>query len=608
MPSKTLRNATDSFVAQSQPSKNFGRAARFHVRNEAGNQRKSLIFFNMPFPKGSRILSAKLRVWNALDISGALNLTVSRAASKWSANTIKWNNFPGGAGVVGSTSKTDANAGTMFEVDVTGLVQDISNGAAWYGFILTTSTANKTGVFRSTQAASGTTRPTLIITWSEAPHQPSALSPAGGRKVPTQKPTLTYDFSDPNGDGDLAKSQFQIFTANNAIGTYLEFQTGWINTDLPVVDLAATAYAGIPADGSSRWWRVQAQDEDGNLSPWSELAEMKYAAKGVVAVTAPGGTFSDGSPLVSWTLSGGPTQKSYQVWIALASSPGKWLWTSGKITDSIQSLNIPFGVITNPSSLYRIGVRVWDTQDREAIPGNPAYSEAYVDATYAAGATSDVTSLAASADPVKPNITLTWSRTAAPDTFQILVSKDGGTSWTYLDEVTAAEVSIGGTNYRWINYGVAWYKQMTYKVISIVGSVGGAGAQVNAKATKLAPFLMRPDGTDLVCFLNPDRSRQRMDIQEVHQTMDGAQILVTQALGKFAGHVKGGFYDGFPTGYTGEQMRDSFESMRKDSGTPLRLSYADQTLKVVAYNMTVDSFADANGVYYLAEFDWIQVP
>lgn len=605
MPSKTVHNAADAYVAQDTPNKNFGQQPRMQVRNETGNNKYGYIFFNRPFPRSVRILEAKLRLYTHGNQTGSFTLTARRVLAKWGANQIKWTNDPGVTGATASLTRTGAQAESVWELDVTTIMQDVANGAAWYGLRLDTTTASKTGIFRASQAAKGGTRPELYVRWTEAPSTPTSLNPSGARKVATQKPVLSYDFSDPNGEGDLAKTQVQI--ASDAAGTTIIYDSGLQLTDLPQWDLSPTAYAGLPLDGTSNWWRVRCQDEEGNTSGYSTWVEMKYAAKGAVGITLPtGGVYTEGSPAVTWTFTGA-TQKSYQVWISKTSAPNDWIWDSGKITSTDLSSAIPFGIISNSALSYRIGVRIWDTQDRVGSAASPAYSESYVDVTYAEGGTTGVTSPNAVSDPVKPNITITWIRATPASEYQIFRKRSTGTQWFFLDRISEANANIGGTNYSWTDFGVDWYKPYDYKIIAVSGNTGSPGATTQAQAHKLAPFLMRTDGTDVVCFMNPDRSRESRSIQEMHQRMQGPPIVVTQSLGGYTGHVKGLLVDNWPAGYTAEQMRDSFVAIMQDAGVTMRLSYADVTLNVVPFNMTWDSFVDGDGLYYEAEFDWVQV-
>jgi hypothetical protein len=601
MPTKTVRNATDTFVRQATASKNYGHAGRMQIRNQSGDNRYGYVFFNRPFPLGVRILNAELRVWTDKAITGAFNLTGQLVTSKWSANKINWTNDPGVVGTVASLSISDAAAGTLFALDVTDEMQDVSDGQGWYGFRLATTTASKTGVFKSAQNSNGTKRPVLYVEWTTAPDVPSDLTPSGGYHVSSQTPVLMYDFEDPDGEGDLARSYFQI--AADEDGLTIDFDPGWLNTDLPKLDLSTTAYGGLPSGGGSKWWRVMAEDEDGEQSGWSDWAEMAYAALGTPSISV---TFDNGAPEVSWGLTG-QTQKSYQVFVSTPDDPSKWLWDSGKVTSTDNAMNIPFGVLKNDVDTYRFGVRLWDTVARVSQPGAPAYVEATADEAYGAGAATGVSSLASSSDAVKPIITLTWTRASAADEYHILRRRTGTTAYRFFDSILEEDANTGGTSYAWSDIGVDWYKPYEYKVIAVDAGVGSPGSTTSAQARKLAPFLMRPDGTDVVCFLNPDRSRNSRTIQELHERMEGPPVLVTQTLGGYTGRVKGMLVDNWPSGYTAEQMRESFESIMADAGKPMKLSYADQCLPVVPFDMDWDSFADNEGIYYIAEFSWVAV-
>jgi hypothetical protein len=363
--------------------------------------------------------------------------------------------------------------------------------------------------------------------------------------------------------------------------------------------------------GAQPWWRSRSFDGAGLPSPWSLAVQYTHTAKGVLTITSPAAPASnflwEGSPTVSWTFTG-TTQKAYQVAIALTSDPENWLWDSGKITSADTSVAIPFGIIKDASVSYRILVRIWDTVNREAIPNDPVYVEATRDATIAYdNAVATVTSLAAVSDAVWPIEHLTFIRATAPDYFQLQRSEDGGTTWYYVDEKLPSEITAGGTNYAWDDVGPAPYVAYVWRVVAVVaGKQSGTNPTVSGQVRRLAPFLMRKDGTDGVCFINPQRSRQFLDIQELHERMDGAPVLVTQLLGGSAGHVSGRFVDNQPDGVTAKTMKQRFLRLRRDSGQKMKLAIADETLDVYAYNFKIDSVTDASGITYAAEFDWVE--
>jgi hypothetical protein len=361
--------------------------------------------------------------------------------------------------------------------------------------------------------------------------------------------------------------------------------------------------------GASSWWRVRNQDGNGVWSVWSDSVNFLTLSKGVLTITAPGASITEGSPTVTWTFTG-RTQEAYQVAIAKSTDVNNWLWDSGKVTSTTQSIAIPFGVITDPSLTYIIIVRVWDDQDREGIPGDTPYVEAQTSAlavTYSAGVT-NVTSTAFASDAVAPKGTLTFSRTSAPDYFQLQQSDDNGTTWYYIDEALPSDLTTGGTGYAWTITTAKMYVSHQWRVLSVVGGVQSQNpTPASGTITRLCPVLMRADGTDACFFMNPERDRQRLGIQGLHERLSGPPVLVTQRLGGQSGHVKGRFIDGFPSGKTAAGMHDDFLDLEKDSGQTMRLAIANETLKVVAFNFEIDTLTDPGGITYAAEFDWIEV-
>lgn len=360
-------------------------------------------------------------------------------------------------------------------------------------------------------------------------------------------------------------------------------------------------------NGDSPWWRCRNQDNTGAWSPWAPAVNYNVATDGVLTITAPTGSIQEGSPTVSWTFTG-QTQRAYQVIVAKSTSPNVWLWDSGKITSSAQSMAIPFGVIVDAGASYIITVRVWDMLQRESIPNDPAWVEAKTAAlaiSYDAG-TAAVTSLSFASDPVLPVGSLTFNSASAPDSFQIQRSDDGGTTWYFYDEKLPSDISTGGTSYSYKEVGAKRYVTHTYRALRVVaGKMSASNPVVNGSIQRVAPILMRQDGTDLCVFLAPERDRQRFGVQGVFTRMDGPPVLVTQRVGGQGGNVSGRFVDGTPTGYTAKQMRASFLAMEADSGQKMVIGIADETIIGYAYNFNIEPIVDTGGVTYQASFSWI---
>lgn len=605
----TVKNAADTWVNQNRTTTNYNQKPRLHLRTSAGANKYAFIYFNKPWPPGATIISAKLRLFSQDAWTGATTITVERPSAKWGLNRITYTNAPGTTGASAAfTTAGSTAADTMIDVDVTSLAQSVSNGSPWYGFRIRTSQAVDTAI-HSAQAGTGGYRPALIVSWTETPDQPTLLKPSGGRSVSPGKQFLTWDFSDVSGDQNINAVQVQFgSTEANTNGGVTTFDSGTVASSEPQLDLNTTAFTAT-TNGASSWWRARNQDASLVWSPWSAAVNYLSTTKGTLTITLPVTAIYDGSPTVTWTFTG-QTQRAYQVIIVKSTDPNNWLWDSGKITGAATSVGIPFGIIDDATSTttYVITVRVWDTISREAIPNDHVYVQASTaslaigyDATVAAA-----TSLAFLADTILPIAHLTWVSAVAPDAFQIQRSDDGGTTWYFYDEKNPFEITAGGTNYAWDDMGNKRYVTHSYKIIRVVGGkMSASSPTTSGSISRIAPILMRPNGTDLCMFLNPERDRQRYGVQAVFQRMVGPPVLVTQRVGGQGGNVTGIFVDGTPTGYTAKQMKKSFLSMEADSGKKMILAIADETLNVVAYNFNLDVRTDTSGVTYLASFSWI---
>lgn len=365
--------------------------------------------------------------------------------------------------------------------------------------------------------------------------------------------------------------------------------------------------------GSSVWWRCRNMDGAGLWSPWADSVQAGYQPYGNISSLQVSGSttgIQEASPTVTWAFSG--VQSAYQVIIADAADPTNWLWDTGKVQGGQQSVGIPFGTINDATLSYIITVRVWDNiAFREGIPGFPTYVEASTAALPFAysGAVTNPTSLAMTSDLVRPIATLTWVSAVAPDTFQIQRSDDGGLTWYYVDDRLPADLSTGGTNYAWVDTGAKQYVSHQWRVFRVVAGVQGTGAVVSGVVARLCPVLMRNNGNDACFFMNPERDRHRLGIQGLAERMGGPPVLVTQRLGGQTGHVRGRFVNEAPGGtYSARSQRTSFLALERDSGKKMQLAIANETLTVVAFNFNIDVLTDVQGITYLAEFDWIEVP
>lgn len=364
-------------------------------------------------------------------------------------------------------------------------------------------------------------------------------------------------------------------------------------------------WAGL-ADGAGTWWRARAKDSvSGVWSPWMLSTFFVRSTKGTLTFTALT-AINEGSPTITWGLSG-RTQRAYQLAIAYADSPNDWIWDSGIVTSTANNHTIPWGVIKDASVNYIVTLRVWDTIDRVATIGDPEYVEiqsASLPVAYD-GAVTNIAALAMASDPLLPLAVLTFTRTSSPDFFQVMRSDDN-VNWTYVMEVVGTEALVSGTNYSITDAGAQSYATNYWKVVPVVAGKQGTGQVVSGSVRRLAPFIYRTDGTDACCFLNPQRRREFDDVQEMHSPLSGDTVLVTQRLGKRGGSVAGRFTPD-SLGITAEAMLKRFLRLRRDSGMPMMVATANETLLAVCYNFQYDILTDASGITYAASFDYREI-
>lgn len=599
-----LRNASDSWVNQGATAKNYSQTARIQLGTVSGNARRGFFFFARPWPAGATILSAKIGVYNTATWSGSRTLTLQRVADKWSVSRVTWANQPGVTGSTVAVTKTGATANTLWEFDVTSLIQQVSDGAAWWGFrIISNGTAVESLYSNQSREASGDYRPYLEVTWSDAPDAPEELYPGGGRIVSRSRPLLRFNFTDVSGNTSLAAVQVQTNSSDS--WTTPAFDSGEVATSVPELDLATTAFVAM-TDGQTVYWRVRVKDGAGIWSEWSEAESFTRQSKGTLTLdnpaASPNNFIYEPTPPVFWTLTG-RTQRAYQVYVAKTSDVGNWLWTSGKITSTDSSRYLPAGVIDDTGETYRFGLRVWDTLNREG-DGDPIFYEVTRDVTYSYDNTvGGVTSLAAEQDLPYPWVTLTWNRSTAPDSF--VVTKNGKVVEA---DIEPASVFVSGTSY---SYTVKLVEPRVNQVFRVLAVVNGKSSQTNPSVSITtrtnSPWLMRADGSSPIIMYNYSTNPQSRSVETVHEPIGGSSpVLITQYIRGYEGDFTGRLADGVLEGVSARVMRDRFKSFLP--GEKLILHLVDEVMKVVIYNKNYLPVAKSgNQVLYDVSFSFFEV-
>lgn len=552
MPTRTLLRCIDAFINQAQPNINTGdrRVMRLKATGSS-DERQSFIWFRMPFDlkelvnADNVILSAILTlrtasVWGG----GSETITAKRIIEAWVEDTITWNDDP----AVGSGSAVSAvvsGNGTLVTIDVTALVAEAVSNKKWYGLRLTTNATTLRDLHAS-ETMTEDYQPKLEVTWTRKPKPPRDLSPSGARAFTTSTPTLTWNFL--GDDGESQQDQYRVLVDNDVNFGSPTWDSGWISSQQE----SAVVGAALSAD-TTYFWKVACRDEQGRESDFSDVAEIIRRTKGSLTISnppAPAGNFvEETSPPILWALAS-RTQRAYRIFLyRLVDAEYIKIHDSGRIAGAGTSYTIPEKDSDSRDRLirkeganeYRVTVRVWDTIDREATPGDPTYTELSRDFDFRQSTTPTAPTGLTAAQYNAHAVKLDWSRTTAPDFWAIIVDGE-----RVRNRLTSAETTEGGTDYGWVYRGAEPLKDHTYEVEAVVLS---SGVLKHSDSPPSAVFRLEPTGIWLMDedFDTPVRLTgvvvPRFDIgsSETLMTLPGSKkpVLIRQMIRGWEGVVTG---------------------------------------------------------------------
>jgi hypothetical protein len=577
MPDVTLRNPTDTWANSTKTSKNYATASQLQM---GGSTQYAYLFFNRAAPLGAVITSATLTLYRRGTATGSRTLTARRIASSWKASRLTWANKPG---VLSGASPAATDAGTTdgspVTINVTTLLQAVSDGGAWYGLRIESSDATARA-WGSAQNLSQY-KPSLTVSWSEAPDSPTQLSPSGGRVVAVAKPVLRCDFTDELGDTSMVALQVQTSTSTDF--TTPAFDSGSVATDIPEYDLAPTAWAGFTS--SLRYWRIRVQDGAGLWSPYSDPASALLVAKGTVTITnpavSPNDFVSELTPPILWTFS--LTQQAWQVRVWAASDPSTLLADSGKRTGTETSWTLPSGTFKSSTIgvTYVVEVRCWDTQNRETTPDVPIYASTTRSFTVSlSGATTAVSGLAAAADANAPRVVLSWTRATAPDSY--LITRDGA---AVEDDLAAVDALISGTSYQYIDDTALPWRSHQWNVRAVVNGIASSSTTVTATPKQRGIWLLDKGLGLTVWIAGADEGTWSLGeeasvVTPLNATSSMRRI---QSQRGFEGSISGTLVDQY--GVTALQYEAALLAMRANPTRVVTLSLADLSIRVLLGNI-----------------------
>lgn len=647
----TVRNATDTSIKQTEPSKKFSTSPRLLVRSSAtGNAHYTLVKFARPFPLTAVIVSAKFKLYSADAVEWpALSRTVTlkRITQEWKVGSLV---YPGpsvtatGAVAVNKTSAIPQN--TLWEFDVTAMMQLVADNTAWYGFRLEID-ENVLRRFHSSQATAF--KPVLEIVYTMPPDAPTTLSPAGNRAVVGSKPILRFDFTDRSGSTSINALQVQVNPTN--VWTDPAFDTGTVLTSDQQLDLAATfprtatvnttnlsttitavsgtfaqadvgatiVGAGIPggttitavasstsatisaaatatgspsvtitrsyaglADGASTYWRVRVQDTAGVWSLWSDAAQFSRLSLGTLTITAPAASPNNFVFEASPAITWTFTVRTQSAWQVIILDANGEWLHTSGKLTSTATSYTVPAKIIHPLLTYTVVIRVWDTSNREQTPGVPAYVEA--SRSFTMSTSGAVTAVSGlTVTPAQPGVQLDFTRATAPDSFTVI--RD--------DKVIAADLDpldllVSGTAYRYHDYGAAPSKQQEWEVRAVVGGAQSASTPVvETTDATTGIWLSDPERGISVRLLGKDPGTWAMgEDAENHFAMGStAPVRITQGLRGYEGSISGTLAT-----VDGVSVATATANMWLLKGSPGReylLTLADLSFPVVIGNVVI---------------------
>jgi hypothetical protein len=335
------------------------------------------------------------------------------------------------------------------------------------------------------------------------------------------------------------------------------------------------------ADGASTFWRIRFQDAAGVWSSWSSATSFKYDIKGTLTVNSPSSgtpTVEDTTPPILWSFVG-ETQSAYQLQVRHDENTGQVIdWDSGKITSTDQSITVPSGKITETGKTFTLTVRVWDNKQREAVPNSPTYQEVVRDFTFVPGATTGTAALTAVAQDPVPKVVLTWTRSVAPDGFNIL--RNGK---VIAGNIAPELLFVSGTTYTYTDQSPSPGRALTYSVQAVVNNVASASNATAVVTVRSSGIWLRDPSAALeLCIMQAeDRDYTLGEQAAVFQSIasNANKVAINQSLGGLEGRVEGTLINIY--GKTASEWRDIYLKLRALRVKKFYLTIGDYTFLAV---------------------------
>lgn len=575
-------------VRAAKPSYAYGATVAIQVQTSASN---GLIRVGMPsdIPTNAVVSSAILTMTQRANFTGANTVSVQRNSSGFSASKVTWNNRPGVSGSAVSVSKTGSADKTLWAFDVTPDVSAFLAGTVNNsGWRLSTTSANSLP-FQGSAAATG--KPQLVITYLTPTDAPISLVPAGNQAVSLAKPWLTFQ-----APPDTTAINVQIDADMLGVA---DFDSGDVLQTVGSLDTSTTAWAGLTAGGVSLYWRARTKSGLG-YSAFSTWAQMRRVSKPTVTITSPGATSDDTTPPVVWSVAGG-TQVAWQVLIT--NSKGKVVADSGQ-TVGTEVTYTPTKAVTYEGSTATIEVRVWDSVDRVATPGDLPYAVATLTFTgQGTGSVTPATSVTATSDGFLPAVTVTGTRAAAPDSWTVM--RDDGQGFV---RIATGLSPASATLAPYLDWTADPNKPHVYKASPVITGTGTAsgGPTFTISPTCAGIWLVDPDTPTIrsVVWGTDEGDFDATELAIIHQPVAGPPVRRVIYRPPLSGSVSGDLID-VPAVSADASIANLYDF--KQNSRDLRLILGDRNLLVRIGDVLVVPVPDSDlDRHSRVSFSWWQ--
>ncbi|NBE82077.1 LamG-like jellyroll fold domain-containing protein [Micromonospora rubida] len=283
-PPTSLSPSFDAFVQNTYSSDQSGSSdLKLGYSNDGGSfTARSYLRFNTTGLGGSRIITAKLRLWN--------DHSWSCTAASWEAwrtdyvdSSVRWTNQPTARAKVGTSTETrgyNSSCGDGYVyIEVGGALQHSADTNATSANVMLRATSEtSTAGWKRFDSAEGTRPPLVTITYNSAPSAPTALAVApcytscgSDARTASLRPTLSAKLADSNAGQTL---QAEFVMRNKATQTVVS--SSGLRSGSPAWTNGSTASWQVPIDlvnGTQYEWQVRAKDpwNYGGWTAWTPL-------------------------------------------------------------------------------------------------------------------------------------------------------------------------------------------------------------------------------------------------------------------------------------------------------------------------------------------------